>query len=242
MLQKGKFLISGGRDRTLRCWELGEGSILSLQHEMHEMSHAGWIWGLTSVDDKTFYSCSWDRTVKLWHIDHLQLVEVRKFKMYIQSSLLFHLISNFPQSLRKTCELRNRSMNDTQSCSIFCSREVMGALLCITSHPGVNLLAAGSQCRTVILFDPRVSAVQTRRYRAHRGAVLRLAMNDNYILSASEDRTVNVWDQRAAKILTTIEVIDYLTRKRSKRYFPRFSIFSVCWPGIRSYEDVCLQN
>ncbi|XP_043274234.1 F-box/WD repeat-containing protein 9-like [Venturia canescens] len=164
LIEKGQYLISGGRDRTLCCWDLCSGWNTNTQYETNQMSHDGWIWDLTAVD-KTFYSCSWDKSVKSWHINNLHLMPIRKFEM-----------------------------------------DVAGALLCITSYPGVNLLATGSQCRSVILFDPRVGTESAFRYRSHKGAVLKVAMNENYVLSASEDKTVSVWDQRAAKTLTTIEI------------------------------------
>lgn len=61
-------------------------------------------------------------------------------------------------------------------------------------------VAVGLYNRRVMLFDPRVGANKLFSYKAHSGAVLAVAMVNGYIVSASEDKTIAVWDQRAGKI------------------------------------------
>ena len=85
-------------------------------------------------------------------------------------------------------------------------RDVTGALLCVTSYPGESVLATGSFCRAVILFDPREGRSPIASHRQHTRAVMAIVMNSNYVLSASEDKTVAVWDQRSRKIFKTITV------------------------------------
>lgn len=86
-------------------------------------------------------------------------------------------------------------------------RIVTGALLCIASCPDLALFATGSFCKTVLVFDSRAGCSPIARYQPHQRAVIRLAMSSNHILSASEDKTVSIWDQRAAKIMKTVTVI-----------------------------------
>ncbi|XP_076234420.1 F-box/WD repeat-containing protein 9 [Calliopsis andreniformis] len=83
---------------------------------------------------------------------------------------------------------------------------VSGALLCITSCPELGLFATGSFCRNVLVFDPRLDCTPIAKYRPHKRAVITVAMRSNYILTASEDRTVAVWDQRAGKIMKSINI------------------------------------
>lgn len=83
---------------------------------------------------------------------------------------------------------------------------VAGALLCVTSCPELSLFATGSFCKAVLVFDPRSGYNAVARYQAHQRAVIRLAMNSNYILSASEDKTVAIWDHRAGRILNKITI------------------------------------
>lgn len=89
-----------------------------------------------------------------------------------------------------------------------CFRIVSGALLCVAScsNTDSSLFATGSFCRTVLVFDPRSGYNPIAKYRPHKMAVIRLAMNSRFILSASEDRTVSIWDQRAGKTMKNITV------------------------------------
>ncbi|XP_058802168.1 F-box/WD repeat-containing protein 9-like [Phymastichus coffea] len=89
---------------------------------------------------------------------------------------------------------------------------VQNALLCVTSCPELSLFATGSYCKTVLVFDPRSGHSPIIKYQPHHRAVISLAMSTNYILSASEDKTVNVWDQRAGRTMKSVTI--------SKESFP----------------------
>ncbi|PSN30204.1 hypothetical protein C0J52_21036 [Blattella germanica] len=71
-----------------------------------------------------------------------------------------------------------------------------------------NLVAAGTFTRVVKLFDTRVGENQVNSYTAHRRSVLALAMSGDLIVSASEDQTVAVWDQRAGKVLKQMKLYE----------------------------------
>lgn len=96
-------------------------------------------------------------------------------------------------------------MNVLHRCMKF-RRNVTGALLCVTSCQNLGLIAAGSFCKTVLLFDPRSDSSLIEKFQPHQRAVVRITMNGDYILSASEDKTVSIWDQRTRKTLKTVKV------------------------------------
>ncbi|XP_011305824.1 F-box/WD repeat-containing protein 9-like [Fopius arisanus] len=79
---------------------------------------------------------------------------------------------------------------------------VQGALLCMNSCPELHLLATGSSCRKVLIFDPRMEK-SVARYSPHQAAVIQISMNSKYLVSASEDKTVSVWDVRAGAVMKT---------------------------------------
>ncbi|XP_024937719.1 F-box/WD repeat-containing protein 9 isoform X2 [Cephus cinctus] len=89
---------------------------------------------------------------------------------------------------------------------------VSGALLCVTSCSDLPIFATGSFSKTVLVFDPRKGYSPIARYQPHNRAVIRLSMNSDYILSASEDKSVSIWDQRAGRIMKTVMI--------SKESFP----------------------
>lgn len=57
-----------------------------------------------------------------------------------------------------------------------------------------------------MLFDTRVGQSEVSQYRAHQRAVLALSMFGNFIVSASEDHTLAVWDRRAEKVLKQLNL------------------------------------
>ena len=75
-MQKGKTLISGGRDRSLVCWDLE-----TKTRNTRLMAHDGWIWDMTALDN-TVYSCSWDKIIKSWNFTDSGITLVRDFDMY----------------------------------------------------------------------------------------------------------------------------------------------------------------
>lgn len=85
-------------------------------------------------------------------------------------------------------------------------RLVSGALLCVASCQDLALFATGSFCKTILVFDPRLNYKPIIKYRPHKRAVIRLAMSSHFILSASEDRTVSIWDQRAGRTMKNVTV------------------------------------
>ncbi|XP_015118770.1 F-box/WD repeat-containing protein 9 isoform X2 [Diachasma alloeum] len=82
---------------------------------------------------------------------------------------------------------------------------VQGALLCMNSCSELHLLATGSFCKTVSIFDPR-SEDSVARYQPHQRAVIQICMNSRYVVSASEDKTVSVWDVRAGYTMKTFQI------------------------------------
>jgi F-box/WD-40 domain protein 9 len=67
-------------------------------------------------------------------------------------------------------------------------------------------VAAGTYTRAVTIFDTRVGDKQVSSYTAHRRAVLALSMCNDFIVSASEDQTLAVWDQRAGRVLKQVKL------------------------------------
>ncbi|XP_050486863.1 F-box/WD repeat-containing protein 9-like [Bombus huntii] len=82
---------------------------------------------------------------------------------------------------------------------------VGGALLCVASCPELSLFATGSFCKTILVFDSRLCK-PIISYQPHKRAVIKLAMSSHFILSASEDRTVSIWDQRAGRIMKNVTI------------------------------------
>ncbi|KAJ3065076.1 pre-rRNA processing protein [Podochytrium sp. JEL0797] len=69
----GKYLASGGRDKTVQIW-----SIPNNQHLKTFTQHRDAVSGLAfrySTRNNQLYSCSYDRTIKLWNVDEQSYIE-----------------------------------------------------------------------------------------------------------------------------------------------------------------------
>ncbi|KOC64775.1 F-box/WD repeat-containing protein 9, partial [Habropoda laboriosa] len=80
------------------------------------------------------------------------------------------------------------------------------ALLCVASCPDSGLFATGSFCKIIFVFDPRSGYRPIATYKPHKKAVITLAMSSNFLLSASEDKTVSIWDQRAGRTMKNVTI------------------------------------
>ena len=68
-----------------------------------------------------------------------------------------------------------------------------------------DLLIIGTYNKTVLQIDPRAKDILAQKIY-HRGAVLRVQANDAYIVTASDDKTVVVYDRRIEKTFKTLKV------------------------------------
>lgn len=153
LLNDGRIVVSGSRDRTLALWDVVRGSEEPIAHSIS--AHSGWIWDLAAHDD-SLYSCSWDSSVKLWKYDP-SLKEVSTF-------------------------------------------QCTGSVLSVTCRS--QLVAAGLFNTEIVIFDPRCKD-SVGGYSPHRLAITALSLSgEHFLVSASEDRTIAVWDLRVYKPVT----------------------------------------
>ncbi|XP_054278171.1 F-box/WD repeat-containing protein 9-like [Macrosteles quadrilineatus] len=82
----------------------------------------------------------------------------------------------------------------TELASYKCKTAVLAAAV----RPG--LLAAGLFSPEVDIFDPRYGGERVTGYRAHSRSIMALAIVRDYIVSASEDQTLSVYDLTAGKV------------------------------------------
>ncbi|KAL5020928.1 hypothetical protein ScPMuIL_000083 [Solemya velum] len=80
------------------------------------------------------------------------------------------------------------------------------AILDLYIEPG--LIIAGGYNKQVYQIDPREGQIRCRK--AHAQPVLCIAVDDNYIITGSEDRTVVIYDRRGAEIFKTLEVESFV--------------------------------
>ncbi|XP_071574645.1 F-box/WD repeat-containing protein 9-like isoform X2 [Temnothorax nylanderi] len=86
--------------------------------------------------------------------------------------------------------------------------EMPNEQMCVLSSCPQCAIIGGAFSGTIYVFDSRSSNNPISQYRPHIKRVTKLAMNTEYILSASLDKTVSVWDQRAGRTMKSITIPD----------------------------------
>lgn len=165
LMENGRFLASGSRDRYLTLLDLSKyDPTTSKQNDMKvyasDKAHKGWIWSLTS-NDKTLCTGSWDRYIKTWDLE-AGVVETQSFK---------------------------------------CRSAILGL------HIEDNMIFGCGFDQLVYSIDPRENVIKKRKY--HRGPVLCLAADENYVVTGSEDKTIAIYDRRAGTVYKTIQLENY---------------------------------
>jgi WD40 repeat protein len=75
----------------------------------------------------------------------------------------------------------------------------------LSTHYEANFFAAGGYNGYVYQIDPRTSAITTK-HRYHSKSVLSLAVDDHFIISASDDKSLCAFDRRADRLATRLKL------------------------------------
>jgi WD40 repeat protein len=248
---KGKsLLVSGGGDRTIKVWELGDGTNPMLLYT---------VWGHTDVvfdtkfsrDGMKIASCSGDKTIMIWNVQtSQQLLTLRGHDDCVWSvawSSDSRLIASGGED--KTIRIwdTDRGMQINQP---LVGHECGVSAVVFSSTTA--LLVSASRDMTVMIWGLDEEKNVTVRHRLHgcTGIVNSVSMSrdDRLIASASRDWTVRVWDAATGQLLRVLEghtgQVSSVTWSRCGQY-----ILSGAWDGtVRMWEadvqvsglDVCM--
>ena len=141
------------------------------------------------------FSCSYDNTIKVWHLDGgACLATLEGHAAWIRSLLVTHdethLFSGDDDGIIKvwrtdTYALQRELLPDDDGRA--------GGILAITMDATRNLLLAGSYDSSIYVWSlPHFELLHV--LRGHRSAVRSLIVHGDFILSGSYDRSVKLWD------------------------------------------------
>ena len=216
----GLLLASGSADHTIRVWHLaadGECTHTLVGHS-HQVSALKWR---RSGGGGQLVSASWDRSVRVWHVESGQCVRTLiGHKHFVCSLELLSTHKLASGSADHTIRVWNLANGE-------CVRTLAGhtytvfALLAI----GDRLLASGGGDRTVRVWDVS-SGECVHTLRGHEAYVSSLALvgddQDNHLMlaSGSDDRTVRVWrlDDDNVESVSTVDGSRYARYVHGFRY------------------------
>lgn len=197
----GERILSGGSDRTIRCWEVASGRCLRTFK-----AHAGAVRAVYLASDGSWaLSAGLDRTLKLWNLELLH-DESRRF---VSPTALCHITSSEEASRtqREFVELREKAQAAVENGEF---EEALELVHRARALPGYEVdrqvmdlwNAAGRHCRRKYFLDAwLIRSFEGHGKDVHCGVLTRDA---GRAVSASWDHTIRVWDAGTGHCLWTL--------------------------------------
>ncbi|KAK6977854.1 WD40-repeat-containing domain protein [Favolaschia claudopus] len=185
----GDIIASGSDDKTLALWDVQETKQLALL-----TGHSAPVTCLLfSSDDSQIMSGSEDCTIRVWDVRSHDAIRVLQCADAVLS-LALNSTTLFAGSKNGVITLRGAK--HYEEISYLVDGEAAINSLSVLSRNGVDQLVSGSSDGIVRIWDLSGSESWIAKYRGHSGPVecIQSTSDGLYILSASVDRTVRLWD------------------------------------------------
>lgn len=208
-----QIVVAGNSGRKITSWKLDNKALNHIffydsfsRNLYNQDSHAGLIYSLIlSKDGKTLFSCSADRTIKIWNTNRGQLKSTLTghtdsvLTLAISSSDRF-LISG---STDKTIRIWDLTIPDSKP-QILTGHDNWVTAIAITSDD--KYLVSGSTDSTIKLWNLKTQEL-VYTLTDHSDSVWSIAISpdDQTIASGSLDQTVKLWDLATGTLLQTLQ-------------------------------------
>jgi len=190
---KGKYILTGSRDKTAKLWNINGKLIRTLD------KHKGDIWAVSfSLDGKYMLTGSSDNTAILWDIDGNEKQTFSGHTDDVYSVAFSPDMKNvLTASKDKTAKLWDFDGNNVKTYSTH-SRDVNIARF----FPNGKQILTGSNDKTVKLWD--INGTEIKTLSNHQGSVYSadFSQDGKYILTGSADKTAILWDNKGNVLKT----------------------------------------
>jgi len=189
-----KYTLSSSHDRTLRLWDVSDGSqIRTLEGHTDRVNSAD-----ISTDGKTALSASGDGTLRVWETQTGKTTMVIKGHIQSVNSAVIVPGGDFAFSGGEDTMVKLWDMKSGGA--VRSMRGHQGPVLGVAVSPDGRLALSSSEDRTARLWD-LASGRCLGVFSAHTGAVNSVVFSPDSTraVTASDDMTIIVWDIRTAK-------------------------------------------
>lgn len=210
------FCISGSADCTLKIFDL-----TSLSEKSILNGHTGSVSAVSITrDDLYAISGSYDKTIRIWNLKKLEQINIIEIHKGPITGLACFRDEILSCSVDKTVFLSNVFYN-IYSHMILQTKNFYKR--CISISNSELLVAIGGTDKNISLYEiSRVAIIQ--EFQGHTGIVSGVAFtkNDNFLLSASFDKTVRLWSIETSSndliLFTGVEKLYSIALSPDERY------------------------
>lgn len=198
-------LYSGGRDGRIVAWARPESAPYQIASEQ---AHTNWITGLATAGPSVA-SCSNDTTVNLWNDSLSHFTKLGNHSDYATAlAIMKPEDSNSDDFVVVSGGLDSHiygwsSMVPEKPVFDFTVPGERGSVYSIAASQQLSLVASGTPDSIVRLWDIRQPQKPVHRLMGHTDNVRALAVVDDWLVSASSDTTVKLWNLTNGKLFKT---------------------------------------
>ncbi|BBD59441.1 serine/threonine protein kinase [Nostoc sp. HK-01] len=197
--QNGKTLVSGSSDKTIKIWNLADGSLI----RTISGHNSGVIAVAISPDNQTLVSSSNDQTIKIWNLETGTLIHTLKGH---EGAVWSIAISPDGQTLvsgsgDKTIKIWN--LKTGQLVKKLTSH--LSSVMSLAISPDGQTLVSGSNDKTIKIWNLATGELM-RTITGHDDAVISLAINPDSqtLVSGSNDKTIKIWNLATGELIKTL--------------------------------------
>ena len=196
----GRQVVSGGRDHTLRVWDLASGECLRTLE-----GHKGSVQAVAiSPDGRYVVSGSWDKTLRVWDLASGKCVHTLEGHTGRVENVAIS-----PDGRQVVSGCFDKTLRVWNLASGECLRTLEGHthyVYAVAITPDGRYVVSGSEDNTLRVWN-LASGECLRILEEHTHWVLAVAISSNgrQVVSGSKDGTLQVWDLASGECLRTLE-------------------------------------
>ena len=214
--QISQLAIAGGRDRHLSLWDLGQGSLVTIEKSAHSR-----LITCVKLRNSRAFSSSRDRTVKVWNLPQLQLLQVlqgyhghsvwaidirNEFLVTASSDKSMNVWTNDSNSVEQLWSLKHELNNHNAP---------LRNILILKKSPA--LAVTGDLVGDIKVWNLAIGVIEfevpdPRRESTFPGAVVSLSQSRNFFAAGYSTNDVALFDSDNYSSILTIDVDRYVDK------------------------------
>ena len=193
--QSGNLIYSGSRDKTIKIW-----NSYDIENVGTLQGHGHWIYTICLTPNEEFLvSGSEDRTVRIWNLALLNEYACLSGYSYTVTTVLVTPDSKYivsgSDSIMKVWDFENK----IETFTLECHKDYIRGLTC--TEDGKFVITGGDDGLAKLWrFDKKSP---DKIYHSHESIVSCLCVNENILVSGSDDKKVHIWDLNTDTIIWT---------------------------------------